>query len=428
MAEPSISVSRDIPAPAGRIFSVLARPADHPDVDGTGMLRTALEDVVISKVGDVFAMNMFNDEMGDYVMENRVVEFEPERRIVWEPVMRSIDKPEFQSDVGEPAHHQWGWRARTVGRRPHPGHRVLRLQPLTRLAAEGGQRGRAVAARDRGQPGEPREAGRRVLTRRQGRVMMNPENLFIHVTRRSEAPSLEVAHMVSMPSVVSAEEWQSERDALLVAEKEATRLLDALAAQRRRLPMVRFDNEQYLFDTTEGPKRLLGLLRRATAVGHLPVHGQRSRCLLPRLHPLHQQCGQSGDPGRRGRELADGVQHAARSDGVLLGQQGLDGAVCVLARTLRSLMTAGQTAVSCSTCSSPTASRSIAPTPPMAGASTGCCSSTTSSTWLPTAVRRIGKTRLPAGHSTPPTDEGRVAERCVATSIFWATFLICLLV
>ena len=110
MAEPSISVSRDIPAPAGRIFSVLARPAAHPDVDGTGMLRTAVEDSVISKVGDVFAMNMFNDEMGDYVMENRVVEFEPERRIVWEPVMRSIDKPEFQSDVGEPAHHQWGWQ------------------------------------------------------------------------------------------------------------------------------------------------------------------------------------------------------------------------------------------------------------------------------------------------------------------------------
>jgi predicted dithiol-disulfide oxidoreductase (DUF899 family) len=36
--------------------------------------------------------------------------------------------------------------------------------------------------------------------------------------------------MVSMPSVVSDQEWQSERDALLVAEKEATRLLDSLAA------------------------------------------------------------------------------------------------------------------------------------------------------------------------------------------------------
>jgi uncharacterized protein YndB with AHSA1/START domain len=108
--QPSISLSRDIPAPAGRIFSVLVRPAAHPDVDGSGMLQTALNDVVISEVGDVFAVNMCNDEMGDYVMENRVVEFEPERRIVWEPVMRSIDKPEFQSAIGDPAHHQWGWQ------------------------------------------------------------------------------------------------------------------------------------------------------------------------------------------------------------------------------------------------------------------------------------------------------------------------------
>ena len=74
------------------------------------MVRTALDNVVISKVGDVFAMNMFNDEMGEYVMENRVVEFEPQRRIVWEPVMRSADKPEFQSGAGESAHHQWGWQ------------------------------------------------------------------------------------------------------------------------------------------------------------------------------------------------------------------------------------------------------------------------------------------------------------------------------
>jgi predicted dithiol-disulfide oxidoreductase (DUF899 family) len=62
--------------------------------------------------------------------------------------------------------------------------------------------------------------------------------------------------MGSMPAVVSAEEWQRERDALLTQEKEATRRLDAIAAQRRRLPMVQFDNEKYLFDTTDGPKRL----------------------------------------------------------------------------------------------------------------------------------------------------------------------------
>jgi uncharacterized protein YndB with AHSA1/START domain len=109
MAEASISVSRDIPAPAERLFSILACPSAHPDVDGTGMLRTASEDSVISKVGDVFTMNMFNDEMGAYVMENRVVEFVPGRRIVWEPVMRSIEKPAFQDGVGQPAFYQWGW-------------------------------------------------------------------------------------------------------------------------------------------------------------------------------------------------------------------------------------------------------------------------------------------------------------------------------
>jgi predicted dithiol-disulfide oxidoreductase (DUF899 family) len=63
--------------------------------------------------------------------------------------------------------------------------------------------------------------------------------------------------MVTMPTVVSAKEWQSESDDLLVAEKEATRRLDAIAARRRRLPMVRFDNEKYLFETTDGSKRLL---------------------------------------------------------------------------------------------------------------------------------------------------------------------------
>lgn len=110
MTEPSISVSRDILAPVERIFSVLTRTVAHPDVDGSGMVRTAEEDVVLSKVGDVFAMQMFNEEMGAYVMENHVVEFELGRRIVWEPVMRSIDNPEFQSGIGDPAFHQWGWQ------------------------------------------------------------------------------------------------------------------------------------------------------------------------------------------------------------------------------------------------------------------------------------------------------------------------------
>jgi predicted dithiol-disulfide oxidoreductase (DUF899 family) len=63
--------------------------------------------------------------------------------------------------------------------------------------------------------------------------------------------------MTSMPAIVSEEEWQKERAALLAVEKEATRRLDAIAAQRRRLPMVRFDNDKYVFATNDGPKRLM---------------------------------------------------------------------------------------------------------------------------------------------------------------------------
>ena len=146
MDELSLAVSRDIAASPVRIFALLARPADHVEVDGTGMLRGAEEDMVITKVGDVFGMRMFNDEMGAYVMENRVVEFEPEWRIVWEPVMRSIDKPEFQSDVGVSAHQRWGWQLEPLD----PDHtRVTESFDCSRSpewlqkAVKGGERWRA---------------------------------------------------------------------------------------------------------------------------------------------------------------------------------------------------------------------------------------------------------------------------------------------
>ena len=50
--------------------------------------------------------------------------------------------------------------------------------------------------------------------------------------------------MTGVPEIVSAEKWQQDRDELLKAEKEATRALDALAARRRRLPMVKFDHNR----------------------------------------------------------------------------------------------------------------------------------------------------------------------------------------
>jgi predicted dithiol-disulfide oxidoreductase (DUF899 family) len=63
---------------------------------------------------------------------------------------------------------------------------------------------------------------------------------------------------MAKPEVVTVEEWQEAHLELLRAEKEATRALDALAARRRRLPMVQFSND-YTFDTQVGPRTLVDL-------------------------------------------------------------------------------------------------------------------------------------------------------------------------
>ncbi|MES2438341.1 MAG: DUF899 domain-containing protein [Verrucomicrobiota bacterium] len=58
-----------------------------------------------------------------------------------------------------------------------------------------------------------------------------------------------------LPKIVSREEWQREMDRLLVTEKAATRARDALAAERRRLPMVEITKD-YVFDGPGGNVRL----------------------------------------------------------------------------------------------------------------------------------------------------------------------------
>jgi len=62
----------------------------------------------------------------------------------------------------------------------------------------------------------------------------------------------------SLPKIVSPEEWQFAHDEFLKKEKEITHTRDALAAQRRRLPMVRIE-KNYIFDGPEGKVSLLDL-------------------------------------------------------------------------------------------------------------------------------------------------------------------------
>lgn len=58
--------------------------------------------------------------------------------------------------------------------------------------------------------------------------------------------------------VVSREEWIEARKVHLAKEKELTRLRDALAEERRKLPWVRID-KAYVFDTPQGRKTLAEL-------------------------------------------------------------------------------------------------------------------------------------------------------------------------
>ncbi len=63
---------------------------------------------------------------------------------------------------------------------------------------------------------------------------------------------------MNLPEVVSAEEWEAAHEKLLAKEKAATRERDALAAERRRQPMVRIDKD-YRLEGPDGEASLLDL-------------------------------------------------------------------------------------------------------------------------------------------------------------------------
>lgn len=63
---------------------------------------------------------------------------------------------------------------------------------------------------------------------------------------------------IALPEIVTHDEWKKAREELLAKEKKMTRALDALAAERRRLPMVKIEKD-YVFEGPEGEMSLLDL-------------------------------------------------------------------------------------------------------------------------------------------------------------------------
>ena len=82
-----ISVSRVIPAPAKKIFDLLADPAMHPVLDGSGTVKESRGgNPERLSLGAKFGMDMRLG--GPYRVTNQVSEFEEGRRIAWRHMAR----------------------------------------------------------------------------------------------------------------------------------------------------------------------------------------------------------------------------------------------------------------------------------------------------------------------------------------------------
>ncbi|MEU7478198.1 SRPBCC family protein [Lentzea sp. NPDC042327] len=94
----STSVTRTVPAAAERIFDLLADPAKHPLIDGSGTVRAPRPGAPARlSLGATFGMDM---RIGvAYRIENTVVEFEEDRLIAWR---------HFNG-------HRWRWRLVPLG-------------------------------------------------------------------------------------------------------------------------------------------------------------------------------------------------------------------------------------------------------------------------------------------------------------------------
>ena len=104
MAGDSLSATAIINASAEGIFVVLADPAKHAAIDGTGWVVETLDSKPLTAAGQVFRMAMYhpNHPDGNYQMANRVQIFDPPNAIAWQPGQ--------DTDEGGLSFGGWFWR------------------------------------------------------------------------------------------------------------------------------------------------------------------------------------------------------------------------------------------------------------------------------------------------------------------------------
>lgn len=98
-----------IDATPDAVFAVLADPASHAAIDGTGWVREPLDPAPLTHEGQMFRMAMYHENHPDknYEMANRVEIADAPRTIAWQPGQASPDT----GDIGF-----GGWTLRLVGR------------------------------------------------------------------------------------------------------------------------------------------------------------------------------------------------------------------------------------------------------------------------------------------------------------------------
>ena len=107
---------------------------------------------------------------------------------------------------------------------------------------------------------------------------------------------------IATPPIVDQATWEARLAELRVREKAATRELDAIAAARRRLPMVELPD--YTLDGADGPVRLVGRVRGQAPAHRLQPHVvPRRGVAVPGLHRVHEPVHPAGVPRQLRRPL-----------------------------------------------------------------------------------------------------------------------------
>jgi hypothetical protein len=138
MDQENVSATLTVAVPAARVFAVLADPAAHSAIDGTGRVQESVDRAPLTGAGQIFRMDMYHPGHpdGDYQTANKVHVLDPPRHRLADGVRPQGRRVTWSSAAGSgvttlrrSVRPRPRSRSRTTGRRcrsspPKQRHRV----------------------------------------------------------------------------------------------------------------------------------------------------------------------------------------------------------------------------------------------------------------------------------------------------------------